>query len=204
MRRSPAYLSAPSSMTPPERTPCQGSSPVRVPAQSVSSSHFGQEPSGLPEFSGASLPACHGLMTPADVRTLALGACFMHFRERDLPYGLQDSLCTLARFSVRGLRRSATGPTLDTGGWLVLTRPGLSPGKRRRGLLGATTTTKESISIFQYSGNPDSYPRKPQPACANPPKPAALAAGCNAEHWPRAALGAKRTAAAAARPTGFP
>jgi hypothetical protein len=68
----------------------------------------------------------------------------------------------------------------------------------------ATTTTRESISIFQYSGNPDSYPRKPQPACANPPKPAALAAGCNAEHWPRAALGAKRTAAAAARPTGFP
>jgi hypothetical protein len=34
---------------------------------------------------------------------------------------------------------SAAGPTLDTGGWLALTRPGLSPGKRRRALLGATT-----------------------------------------------------------------
>jgi len=40
---------------------------------------------------------------------------------------------------VHDLRRSAAGPTLDTGGWLALTRPGLSPGKRRRALLGATT-----------------------------------------------------------------
>jgi hypothetical protein len=40
-------------------------------------------------------------------------------------------------------------PRLDTGGWLALptthyciaTRPGLSPGKRRQALLGATTLT---------------------------------------------------------------
>jgi hypothetical protein len=31
------------------------------------------------------------------------------------------------------------GPTLDTGGRLTLTRPGLSPGKRRRASLGAIT-----------------------------------------------------------------
>ena len=41
---------------------------------------------------------------------------------------------------VRGLRHSAAGPTLDTGGWLTLTRRGLSPRKRRRALLGAITT----------------------------------------------------------------
>jgi hypothetical protein len=37
---------------------------------------------------------------------------------------------------VREAQSSAAGPTLDTGGWLALTRPGLSPGKRRRALLG--------------------------------------------------------------------
>ncbi len=72
LRRSPACLCAPCSTPPPERTPLQGSSPVRVPAQSVSSLHLPQEPSRLPEFSGASLPACHGLSTPADIHTLAL------------------------------------------------------------------------------------------------------------------------------------
>jgi hypothetical protein len=40
---------------------------------------------------------------------------------------------------VRGLRHSAAGPTLDTGGRLTLTRRGLSPRKRRRTLLGAIT-----------------------------------------------------------------
>ena len=71
MQRSPAYLDAPCAMTPPERTPLQGSSPSRVPARSVSSSHFIQEPSGLHEFSDASLPACHGLRTPADLHAPA-------------------------------------------------------------------------------------------------------------------------------------
>jgi hypothetical protein len=40
---------------------------------------------------------------------------------------------------VRGLRHSAAGPTLDTGGQLTLTRRGLAPRKRRRALLGAIT-----------------------------------------------------------------
>ena len=35
---------------------------------------------------------------------------------------------------------SAVGATLDTGGWLALSRPGLSPGKMRQAYLGAKTT----------------------------------------------------------------
>jgi hypothetical protein len=77
MRRSPACLHAPCLTIPPAPTPCQGSSPVRVPTLSVSWFHLIQEPSGLPEFSDASLPACHGLMTPADIHALALDARFM-------------------------------------------------------------------------------------------------------------------------------
>jgi len=48
---------------------------------------------------------------------------YQHFRERGLPYGLQDSLptlnpsCSLLNF----LSNSAMGPRLDTGGWLTLT-----------------------------------------------------------------------------------
>ena len=34
---------------------------------------------------------------------------------------------------------SAVGATLDTGGWLALARPGLSPGKMRQAYLGAVT-----------------------------------------------------------------
>jgi len=34
---------------------------------------------------------------------------------------------------------SAVGATLDTGGWLALSRPGLSPGKMRQAYLGAIT-----------------------------------------------------------------
>jgi len=34
---------------------------------------------------------------------------------------------------------SATGATRDTGWWLALTRPGLSPGKKRQASLGALT-----------------------------------------------------------------
>src|ERR1700675_3551069 len=37
---------------------------------------------------------------------------------------------------------SAVGATLDTGGWLALSRPGLSPGKMRQAYLGAITTKR--------------------------------------------------------------
>jgi len=39
---------------------------------------------------------------------------------------------------------SATGVTLDTGGWLALTRPGLAPGKKRQASLGALASSSQA------------------------------------------------------------
>jgi hypothetical protein len=111
---------------------------------------------GLPEFYDVSLPACHGLWTPADLHILAqsdalvlpsvnvktlgvrnklISKLYQHFRERGLPYGLQDPLPTLSPSCSQPLGCSATDPRLDTGGWLTLvkrpydlfSRQGLSP-----------------------------------------------------------------------------
>jgi hypothetical protein len=62
-----------------------------------------------------------------------------------LPYGLHGSLCTLQVFrSVRRYRLSSYGPaTLGTGGWLDLTRQGLSPCKKRQACLGAHGSADE-------------------------------------------------------------
>jgi hypothetical protein len=74
-----------------------------------------QERLGPPQFFDASLPACHGLRTPADLPLLAMsdgrvlpsGACkpsasaiaiaklYQHCRVRGHPCGLQDALSTL-------------------------------------------------------------------------------------------------------------
>jgi len=75
-----------------------------------------QERLGLPKFFfDVSLPACHGLRTPADLHNLAKSVALMlpsgalkpsasaiamsklyqHFRVRGHPYGLQDTLSTL-------------------------------------------------------------------------------------------------------------
>ena len=74
-----------------------------------------QERLGLPTFFDVSLPACHGLRTPADLHNLAksvalmlpsgalkpsasaiaLSKLYQHFRVRGHPCGLQDSLSTL-------------------------------------------------------------------------------------------------------------
>ena len=115
---------------------------------------------GLPEFSDASLPACHGLWTPADLHPLALagisGVAFgVRYNPRRpqqtyleavpalqgarRPYGLQDSLSTLRPPCSPPFGDSATHARLDTGGWLALTRRGLSPRKKRRAYLGART-----------------------------------------------------------------
>ncbi len=68
---------APCATTPPVPTPFRGSSRCRIPTLTVSSSCFIQKPAGLPEFSDVSLPACHGLGTPADRYTQAIpGALF--------------------------------------------------------------------------------------------------------------------------------
>jgi len=55
------------------------------------------------------------------------------------PYGLQDSLSTLRPPCSPPFGDSATDARLDTGGWLALTRRGLSPRKKRRACLGAIT-----------------------------------------------------------------
>ena len=55
------------------------------------------------------------------------------------PYGLQDSLSTLRPSCSPPFGDSATDARLDTGGWLALTRRGLSPRKKRRAYLGAIT-----------------------------------------------------------------
>ena len=75
-----------------------------------------QEPLGPPKFFDASLPACHGLRTPADLPILAnadasrvafgsvktlgvrnkpMSKLYQHFRVRGHPCGLQDTLSTL-------------------------------------------------------------------------------------------------------------
>jgi hypothetical protein len=75
----------------------------------------GEERLGPPTFFDISLPACHGLRTPADLHhlaksgalvlpsgafkpsasALAISKLYQHFRVRGHPYGLQDALSTL-------------------------------------------------------------------------------------------------------------
>jgi hypothetical protein len=70
---------------------------------------------------------------------LALSRLYQHFREREFPTAYKILCVRLPHTIVRGLPHSAMGPTLDTGGSLALTRPGLSPGKRRQASIGAIT-----------------------------------------------------------------
>jgi len=135
MRPSPACLAAPCSTIPPERTPCQGSSPVRVPARSVSSPHPAQGPWGLSGFSSVTLPACHGLRTPADLHgqpTTGASCCLpghklsasatSFFRSRTSTSGNAigptpyRTICVRLPHLVLGLPRAAMGRRLDTGG----------------------------------------------------------------------------------------
>lgn len=77
------------------------------------------------------------------VKTLAdcnklISRLYQHLRVYGHPCGLQDSLCTLHLFcSPRNTRNSATGATLNTGGWLTLSRQGLAPCKMHQASLGA-------------------------------------------------------------------
>ena len=89
---------------------------TRIPYSDPSHS---QEPMGPPKFFDASLLTCHGLTTPTDLPILAkadglvlpsvnvktlgvrnklISKLYQHFRVRDHPYGLQDSLSTLHLF----------------------------------------------------------------------------------------------------------
>jgi hypothetical protein len=115
-----------------------------------------QERLGPPTCFDASLPACHGLRTPADLHRLALtavrvwpsGACTpsasapsalsklsQHVRVRGHPCGLQETLSTLRPSCSPCLHDSAMDARLATGGWLILTQQGLAPCKRRQAFL---------------------------------------------------------------------
>ena len=107
--------------------------------QSASWSNFGQERMGLPEFSDVSLPACHGLRTPADLHTLALtgasvlpsvnvktlGVRVLLFRSGTSTSGSATSptacgIRTLPSFTVRRLPRSASNTRY---GWVASPYP---------------------------------------------------------------------------------
>ena len=98
---------------------------------------------GLPEFSNASLPACYGLVTPADLHILAksdafvlplahgktLGVRYCHFEAvpalqgaRSPPKAYKILCLRLNHLVHRPILQSssAMGPRLDTGGWLTL------------------------------------------------------------------------------------
>ena len=135
----------------------------RIPYNSLS---HRQEPMGLPKFFDVSLPACHGLWTPADLHILAIsddlvlpsvtvntpGIRNNPFFEAVL--ALQEARPSLrpSGFSVYAspvlfantLVDSATDARLDTGGWLTLTQQGLSPCKIRQAYLGAITALRIS------------------------------------------------------------
>ncbi len=92
------------------------------------------------------------------------------FREHGFPYGLHDSLCTLHLFCSPTLPGSATGATLATGGWLALTRQGLSPCKTHQASLGTLTPGftglegRAQLSLTfsnQFSARPSRSGRQP-------------------------------------------
>ena len=111
---------------------------------------------GASQVPDASLRTCHVLRTPPELHRLARTAasCWLPRplprRPPDVspcgeelqlsglyqtsgvrsPCGLRDALCTLQL--LRSARTSSEAATLDTGGWLGLTRWGLSPHKKRQ------------------------------------------------------------------------
>src|SRR4029450_8610386 len=76
---------------------------------------------------------------PSASATSAFSKLSQHFRVRGHPCGLQDTLSTLRPSCSPCLHGSAMDARLATGGWLALTRQGLSPCKRRQAFLGAIT-----------------------------------------------------------------
>jgi hypothetical protein len=102
-----------------------------------------QEPLGLPKFFDISLPACHGLRTPADRHNLAKSVALMlpsgalkpsasaiamsklyqHFRVRGHPYGLQDALSTLRPSCSPGSRPRLRHGRKTRYGWVASPYP---------------------------------------------------------------------------------
>ena len=99
-----------------------------------------------PEDAGGPPPPHHvgGIVLPSgafkpSASAIAMSKLYQHFRVRGHPCGLQDSLSTLRPSCSPCLHGSAMDARLATGGWLALTRQGLSPCKRRQAFLGAIT-----------------------------------------------------------------
>jgi hypothetical protein len=68
-------------------------------------------------------------------------------------------LCLRFACLVRLSFGSATDARLDTGGWLALTRQGLSPGKHRQAFLGAITSAFSGAALFAGSAARHCYVR---------------------------------------------
>jgi hypothetical protein len=102
-----------------------------------------QERLGLPKFFDVSLPACHGLRTPADLHNLAKSVALMlpsgalkpsasamamsklyqHFRVRGHPCGLQDALSTLRPSCSPGSRPRLRHGRKTRYGWVARPYP---------------------------------------------------------------------------------
>ena len=92
---------------------------------------------------------------------IVISKLYQHFRVRDHPYGLQDSLPTLSPSCSPTLVGSAMGPRLDTGGWLTLTKEPLNPS-----FPTGTLTLLDSLSLSQRDNRDREAPRD-----AHPPTP---------------------------------
>lgn len=141
-----------------ESTPCPGSSPFRVPILSMSSRHFVPGAFGaswVPRRISSSMPrpilrrpstpspfsGCFVLPSSA----LKPSATSTTFRSCNSSSGSAISptaywiLCVRLPHLLFAVACSAMRSTLDTGGWLALTRQGLSPRKIRRASPSAIT-----------------------------------------------------------------
>ncbi len=78
------------------------------------------------------------------IRNKLISKLYQHFRQRDLPYGLQDSLPTLSPSCSLPFANSAMDPRLDTGGWLALTGEPLDSS-----FPTGTFTRKDALSFAQ-------------------------------------------------------
>jgi hypothetical protein len=88
-------------------------------------------------------------------------------QDHDNPYGLYNSLCTLHQYCSRDavltaekrslISHSAKGATLDTGGWLNLTRQGLTPCKMHQASLDALTPHSEAKNCWPKSARHEHF-----------------------------------------------
>ncbi|NQY75042.1 MAG: hypothetical protein HRT90_09805 [Candidatus Margulisbacteria bacterium] len=80
-------------------------------------------------FLGEKFTLIYSLVKPlVDLNFHFEAVCYASSQDLRHPYGLHNSLCTLHLYC-SGISPSAIGATLDTGGWLDLTRQGLAPCK---------------------------------------------------------------------------